>query len=370
MTGTLTAGAVSLPPLTSIGEDDLEALARGAAVLGTGGGGDPYIGRLLAAQALRDHGPVELVAPAELPDDAQVFPVAMMGAPTVMVEKTPSVERIGYAVAALAEHLGVTPTHIACIEAGGVNSTFPLVAAAQLGLPLVDGDGMGRAFPELQMVLPTLHGIAATPMSIGDEKGNVGLLTSVDNYWAESLARSLTITMGCAAIISNYAMRGAQARESLVAGTLSMCTRIGRRVEQVRAEHGDAVGAVADEIGGRVLHTGKVVDVVRRTTTGFARGTAVVSGAAGELLLEFQNEHLVALRDGVVQVTTPDLIVVLDTDSGEPVTTEALRFGHRVSVLAAPADERWHSPAGIALVGPRYFGYDTDPVRFDAGELP
>jgi hypothetical protein len=56
---------------------------------------------------------------------------------------------------------------------------------------------------------------------------------------------------------------------------------------------------------------------------------------------------------------------VLDTDTGEPVTTEALRYGHRVSVVSAPCDERWHSPAGIELVGPRYFGYEVDPVRFD-----
>jgi uncharacterized protein len=371
----------TLPERLTIGEDDLEALARGAAVLGTGGGGDPYVGRLLAAQALREHGPVPLVSVADLPDDAQVFPVAMMGAPTVMVEKTPSTERIGATVATLAAHLGVTPTHVACIEAGGVNSTFPLVAAAQLGLPVVDGDGMGRAFPELQMVLPTLAGITCTPMSIADEKGNVGVLHAVDNHAAEALARSLTITMGCSAIISNYVMTGAQAREALVPGTLSLCTRIGHRVEQVRAQHGDPVAAVAAELGGRVLHTGKVVDVARRTVTGFARGTAVVSGpapmadpasrsAAGDLVLEFQNEHLMAVRDGVVQVTTPDLIIVLDADTGEPVTTEALRFGHRVTVVAAPTDERWHSPGGIALVGPRYFGYDTDPVRFDAREQP
>src|SRR3712207_4717927 len=161
----------------------------------------------------------------------------MMGAPTVMVEKIPSAEQVGSAVTALAQYLGRTATHVACIEAGGVNSTIPFVAAAQLGLPVVDGDGMGRAFPELQMVLPTLSGIAATPMSIADEKGNVGVLTTVDNRSAESLARSLTITMGCAAIISNYAMTGAQARESLVAGTLSLCARIGHRLAQVRAEH-------------------------------------------------------------------------------------------------------------------------------------
>ncbi|MEJ3658651.1 DUF917 domain-containing protein [Actinomycetes bacterium KLBMP 9759] len=351
---------------TEIGLDDLEALARGAAVLGTGGGGDPYIGRLLAAQAIREHGPVALVRPADLPDDACVLPVAMMGAPTVMVEKTPATERVGYAVTALAEHLGVAPTHIACIEAGGLNSTFPLIAAAQLGLPVVDGDGMGRAFPELQMVLPTLYGIAATPMSIADEKGNVGLLTTIDNRSSESLARALTITMGCSALISNYAMRGDQARECLVDGTLSLCVRIGRAVAGARAAHGDPVGAATRELGGRVLHSGKVTDVARRTTTGFARGTAVVSGPAGGLTLEFQNEHLVAAREGTVEVTTPDLIVVLDTDTGEPITTEALRFGHRVTVLAAPCDERWHSAGGIALTGPRYFGYGTDPVRWDA----
>jgi DUF917 family protein len=144
--------------------DDMAALARGAAVLGTGGGGDPYIGRLLAEQALRASGPIEVVAIDQLPDDACVIPVGMMGAPTVMVEKIPSAEQVGTAVTALARYLGRTATHVACIEAGGVNSTIPFVAAAQLGLPLIDGDGMGRAFPELQMVLPTLFDVAATPM--------------------------------------------------------------------------------------------------------------------------------------------------------------------------------------------------------------
>ncbi|HEY0812923.1 MAG TPA: DUF917 domain-containing protein [Pseudonocardia sp.] len=353
--------------LAEVTVHDLPALARGAAVLGTGGGGDPYVGRLLAEQALREYGPVTLVAPADLPPDAGVVPVAMMGAPTVMVEKTPSVELIGHAVTALTRHLGITPTHIACIEAGGVNSTIPIVAAAQLGLPLVDGDGMGRAFPELQMVLPTLEGIAATPMSIADEKGNTGVLSTVDNHWSESLARSLTITMGCSAIISNYVMTGAQAARALAAGTLSLCTAIGRAVEEARARLEDPVDAVRAALGGRVVHTGKVVDVARRTTTGFARGEATITGPDGALTLNFQNEHLVAWRDGEPIVTTPDLIVVLDSDTGEPVTTEQLRFGHRVCVLAAPADERWQSPGGIALVGPRYFGYDTDPVRWNGG---
>ena len=349
-----------------ITEDDLDDIARGAAILGTGGGGDPYIGRLLAASAVREYGAVPLVPLADLDDDAVVLPVAMMGAPTVMVEKLPSAEQVGLAARTLAAYLGRELTHIACAEAGGVNSLIPVVAAAQLGLPLVDADGMGRAFPELQMVLPTLYGISATPMSIADEKGNRGVLDTIDNRWAERLARSATIDMGCSAMISNYAMSGAQARESLVPGTLSLCAELGALVRAARTAHEDPVARVITRLRGRKLFTGKVIDVARRTTTGFARGEARLSGmdddTGSELVLRFQNEHLVAELDGAVLASVPDLICTLDRESGDAITTEGLRYGQRVCVLAAPSDPRWHTPEGIALAGPRYFGYDIDPI--------
>ena len=84
--------------MREIGERELEDLAIGAAVLGTGGGGNPYIGKLLAKRAIREHGPVTLVSVDEVPDEALVVPSAMMGAPTVMVEKLPSADQISVAV--------------------------------------------------------------------------------------------------------------------------------------------------------------------------------------------------------------------------------------------------------------------------------
>lgn len=346
--------------------EDMVPLARGAAILGTGGGGDPHVGRLLAEQALRLRGPVELVDVDEVPEDGCAVTVGMMGAPTVMVEKLPSVAQVGEAVTDLARYLGREVTHIACCEAGGVNSTLPFVAAAELGLPLIDGDGMGRAFPELQMVLPTLAGVQATPMSIRDEKGNAGIFDTVTNRWAETLARSATIDMGCSAIIALYAMNGAQLQAGFAKNTLQLCIDLGRVVTQARESHEDPVEAVTKRLQGQLLHRGKVVDVARRTQTGFARGEARIAGLGPDdpdMVLHFQNEHLIAEIDDRVVATTPDLIIVLDSETGEPITTEALRFGSRVSVLAAPCDPRWHSPEGIALVGPRYFGYDMDPVR-------
>ncbi|KTR38563.1 hypothetical protein NS263_12995 [Curtobacterium oceanosedimentum] len=348
---------------------DCSALARGAAVLGTGGGGDPYIGRLLAEAAVREHGAVPVVQVEDLPDDAVVLNVAMIGAPTVMVEKLPSGAQFAEAIRSLATHLGVTPTHVACIEVGGVNSTSPIVAAAELGLPLVDGDGMGRAFPEVQMVLPTLSGISATPMALADEKGNTAVFATVDNRWAERLARTATVEMGCSAITAQYAMSGAELKQSYVRGSLSLSVAIGEALVDARAANEDPVVAVAAVLGGTVVFEGKVADVERKTVTGFARGTARIAGSGSdtglEAVLRFQNEHLLVEVAGSVRTTTPDLIVTLDAETGEPITTEGLRFGARVRIVTAPADPRWHTPAGLALAGPRYFGYDTPAVRHD-----
>ncbi|MFF2276042.1 DUF917 domain-containing protein [Agromyces sp. NPDC058126] len=344
---------------------DIPGLARGAAVLGTGGGGDPYIGALLATQALRAHGDVTVVGLDELPDDAVVLTVAMMGAPTVMVEKLPSLDEVTAPVHALGAYLRRPVTHIACAEVGGVNSTIPIAAAAALGLPLLDADGMGRAFPELQMVLPTLSGITASPLAFSDEKGNVGVLHTVDNGWTERIARVACVEMGCSVMISGFSMSGVQAREALVPDSLSLCVEIGRTIASARDEKVDPVDAVVALLGGRELFAGKVVDVQRATTTGFARGRARIDGADASLELSFQNEHLIAELDGRALATTPDLIMVLEHDTGEPITTEALRYGQRVRVISAPSDERWHSAEALAMVGPGYFGYELPAHRFD-----
>ena len=70
----------------------------------------------------------------------------------------------------------------------------------------------------------------------------------------------------------------------------------------------------------------------------------------------------VGRRDGRIVVTTPDLICLLDSVSGEAIGTESLRYGQRVSVIALPAPAILRTPKGIEHVGPRAFGHDTDYV--------
>lgn len=352
--------------IREIGAADMEDIAIGGAVLGTGGGGDPYVGKLMAQQAIRKHGPVRLVDVSELADDALVVPVCMMGAPTVMTEKLPQGDELMNAFTALEKVMGRKIDAVLCGEAGGVNSTTPFVVAASAGLPLVDGDGMGRAFPELQMVTFTLSGVSATPMVLCDDKGNSLVLDTVSNGWTERLARAATIEMGGSALLAFYPMSGKIAKEAVVRGTLSLCAEIGETLRKARAHHNDPVTALADLLGAQILFHGRVVDIDRRTEGGFARGTAKLGGVEEyrdqELRLDFQNEFLIAERDGTLLATTPDLITVVEADSGDPVTTDSLRYGQRLYTLAFPCNPLWRTPEGIALVGPRYFKYDADYV--------
>jgi uncharacterized protein len=349
--------------------DDLDDVATGAAVLGTGGGGDPYIGKLMAKQAMAQRGPVRLIDVDELADDALVVPAAMMGAPTVMVEKLPRGDELTVAFKKLEAYLGRTIDAVLCGEAGGLNSTTPFIVAAETGLPLVDGDGMGRAFPELQMVSFTMYGVPATPMVMADDKGNSVVLNTIDNRWTERLARAATIEMGGSALIAFYAMDGVTAKRSVLRGTVSKALDIGRALREAHAEKRDGVEAVRHHLGAHRLFDGKIVDVSRRTVGGFARGEAVIEGLDGyadqRCRIEFQNEFLVARTDDRVLATTPDLITILDADDGNPITTESLRFGFRVTVLGIACDPQWRSDAGLELVGPAYFGYDIPYVPIE-----
>lgn len=345
-------------------EKDLDFVAIGAAILGAGGGGDPHIGKLMAKQAIREHGPVRLISAEELDDDALVIPSAMMGAPAVMLEKLPSGAEPEFAFRSLEQFMGRKAAAVLPIEAGGLNSCIPIYTAAVLGLPLVDGDGMGRAFPELPMVTFSVGGVSATPMALVDEKGNKIIIETVTNDWSEVFARSLTVAMGLASMISIYPMDGATCKKFVVDGTISLAAQIGRKIVESNRSEASPADGIIEVTRGHKLFEGKIVDVVRDLTSGFVRGTVTLEGIEADrgqtFQIDFQNENLIARREGKPVALTPDLITVIDRESGLPITTENLRYGRRGIVLGMPCDSFWRTEAGLAQVGPRYFKYDVD----------
>jgi len=354
---------------------DLEYLAVGAAILGTGGGGDPFIGKLMAQKAITDHGPVTLITADELDDDALVIPTGMMGAPTVLIEKIPQGMEGVRALRVIEERLGRRATATTPIECGGVNSQIPFVVAARAGLPVLDGDGMGRAFPELQMETFHVYGLHGSPAVVVDELGATALLDTPDNFQMEWIARGITIRMGGSAMLVDYPMSGADYKRTAVPGTVSMGLAIGEAVASAHSRGQHPIEAVCmatrDSIygAGVPLFTGKVIDVERRTREGFAVGRVVFQGLGEEhgsrLVIDFQNEDLVAIKDDEPVATVPDLICVLDTETGTAITTERLRYGQRATVIGIPTPEIMRSEAALRVWGPQAFGYDIPFVPLE-----
>jgi DUF917 family protein len=355
---------------------DLPDLARGAAFLGTGGGGNPYVGRLMVERAMRDTGRnLEVLDLNELPDDALVIPTAMMGAPTCIVEKLPEGMEAAASLRRLEQHIGKIAYATMPIEAGGVNSMIPLVVAMRLGIPVVDGDGMGRAFPELQHETFHIYGVSGTPMVVTNDHHNQVIIESGHNADMEWYARGVAIRMGGVAYIAEYPMDGATAKRVSIAGTIGYGLKIGRAIRYAREHHLDPFDHLIESLAGttyspaKVIFTGKIVEVFRRTEGGFARGAVKLQDLADEtriLDVDFQNENLIAKVGNEVLAIVPDLICVLDAETAEPITTEELRYGQRVKVMAVSVPEIMRTPAALEVWGPRYFGYDVDYVPITA----
>src|SRR5258707_13436531 len=93
-------------PLREITLDDIESLAVGAWVLGTGGGGSPYLG-LFNMRALYKGGHrVQLMSGEDLLDDDWIAAGANIGAPLVRQERLTDSRPLAGAVGLLEEHTG------------------------------------------------------------------------------------------------------------------------------------------------------------------------------------------------------------------------------------------------------------------------
>ncbi len=349
-------------------ETTVRPYARGCAVLGGGGGGDPGIALEAALHEIGLHGPVAVLDVDEVPDDGIIMPCALVGAPTVVAEKLWNGDEALWLRDQLEEVTGKRVRALMVAEIGGVNGVMPVACAARLGLPLVDADGMGRAYPHVNQMALHLRGVSGTPCVVVDVHGNVVVLLTTDNQWLDTVIRSVVAACGGLCVAALYPMGVAEMRDAALRGSVSRALRIGAAADGALD---DPIVAVCDEAGATELIRGRIVDVERRTSGGAVHGSFVtvdVDDPAGRMVrVEFQHENLVALSEGAVLVTAPDVITVLDAHTGAAISNERLRYGQRVAVIAFPCDEVWRTGAGLRLGGPAAFGLDVPYVPVEEG---
>jgi DUF917 family protein len=350
--------------------EDIEMIAIGAGILGTGGGGNPYRGMIRTQMQLDLGRTISIVRLDDLADDALVVPMGGMGAPTIGLEKIGRGDEGMTAVRELEKFMGFTAAATVPIEVGGGNSFAPMIAAAMLGIPTVDADGMGRAFPEGSMISFYFDGIAPSPCVMVDSQHQKILLQNLpDTKTAERIMRSICVQLGGSAMVADEPIPVRKLRQTAIPNTLTLAHTIGQAVKEAQARGSNAVDAVCDAAHGRVLFAGKIADVDRRVERGYNFGTLRLVGLdayrGSQAVIELQNEFLICRVDDEQVAIVPDLITLVDTDRGEPITTEIVRYGLRATVIGIPAPPQLTTEQALQWVGPRAFGYDLPYVPFD-----
>ena len=359
---------------TVIGHEDVADLCRGSVFLATGGGGDPYISQILVTEALKRHGPVELFALGDLPDDALVVAVGEVGAPSISLEQLPNGDECLTVIDRFEEFTRQKISHLVSFEVGGANSVIPLITAAARGIPLIDGDGMARALPEAQMMTFAIEGVKPSPAVAVDYSGGCVFFNVNNSKLYERQIRSYAMSMGGMVFSAEHPMTAEQARRAIVGGTISFALRLGRLLREQRGNAAAVAGPLASLFADsdygvfRHLYTGKVVDIQRKTVGGFDVGEAVLESTDGDqppLHLSIKNEFLLARLGERVVASVPDLITMVDHETSTPINAERVAYGQRVSVFGIGCPPHYRSEKALRVVNPRAFGFDLDYVPLE-----
>ncbi|GHE46052.1 hypothetical protein GCM10017673_55060 [Streptosporangium violaceochromogenes] len=326
--------------------DDVADLGLGAVLLGSGGGGRTTAAERLLRRILRTRGPLRVTAAADLPATDSVACVGAVGSSTVMVERLPGGEEFARAARFLERHLARPLAAVQPLEIGGVNGLLGVAAAAWLDLPLVDGDAMGRAFPRLdQTVLAGGPGPAVAALS--DPTGNVVVLECRDDASVERVVRAALPALGTwAAVALHHGDAGWYAQNS-IAGSVSRALTLGSLLRRAHDDPGRREEFLR-AAGASVIFHGRVLQVLRDRAADHIGGTASIQHAAEPartLRLEFANEYILALDDGLVTARVPDVICVLDARTWRAVAVEDIVAQQVVEVLRLPAPGEWTHPA-------------------------
>lgn len=331
--------------------ENVEAMAVGAGILGSGGGGNPYYELEIAKYELGKVGQAPVISVDDLADDDLVLPMGFMGAPLVSQEKLPNGREFLLIFEQFKRHFGKFPRAILSAEIGGANALAPIVASCRSGIPILDGDLLGRAFPQLQMASTNLFGVSCAPSFMADSLDNTMIVNATDANKLEEIARHITVACGSSLAIGMYVMTGKQAKQAVIRGSVSKTIELGN----IALAKGDYLNQLCKATGGQIIGRGMITDINQTINNGFLEGVVIITGREEAIKITYQNEYLAAYQKGKLTTCTPDIITIFDEESATPLLSDTLIYGLRVAVISFPSDKIWYTPEGLKLVGPEAF---------------
>lgn len=315
---------------------DIDTLALGCDLLGSGGGGSTSAARLIAAHHLADRPPVRLLG--DVDPSVPVACVGAMGSAVVMLESLPGPSVFVRAVHKLEERHGRIDA-IMPLEVGGVNGVLAALIASALDRPLVDADPMGRAFTLIHRTVLALT-VPLTTLAFAGATGGSACFQASDGQQLERMVRSILPSVGGWAAIACHAGDAGTIVGNAVKGSVSRALGLGRALAEAMAGHPEAFESYP---GLRIVLDGTIVEVTRRPGVTVAAVASLQSGRARSAVrIDFANEFVAVYVGGELAASAPDIICVLDEATWQPLSVDTLGPHQRVRIVVidAPAELR------------------------------
>lgn len=351
--------------------EDVQLMAIGTGYLGSGGGGDASIGEVALLSAMRNGVKVPLVDMNELDNDDYVIMVGYGGMPSVLNERLLSSLSGPAAMktlkqmleAKLEEQTGVARhVNIAAavpIEIGGANGLLSALQAAVWGIPIANADTMGRAFPLPHMNTANIYGkIDHHQVALASDQGLVVQVSGDDLKACEPEIFGNIAAHGGAMFVALMPMKVIEAKQHCLLNTFSSAIKIGRMVRDglQRKAPLEAVlsEALEDTIydGCEKLFSGTIVNYSPISDGHHNSGSIVIRDLDGDLCeVYFKNECLLATKNGKPIAITPDIIALVNPDTGLAIGSSAdYHVGLRVEVIRIGAPEALKTPKALAIL--------------------
>ncbi|GAA0853227.1 DUF917 domain-containing protein [Aliiglaciecola litoralis] len=249
-----------------------------------------------------------------------------------------------------------------------------LMVSSEKGIPVLDAGITGRAVPEVQQSIPWINGIASIPTAIVTQWGDEIIIKhALDEYRVEDIGRAIAVASGGAATITMTPMSGKELEKGIIAGNLSEAILLGKTVRQAKEMSNDPIDALLKVTNGYKLFQGIVTKSDEKGDRGFnwvdvqLTGTKEFAGHSYKIFVK--NENIVGWLDGKLDAISPDYIYNLDPKTGESTPEGGSIGGYpltkEVVILGVAAHAQWRSEKGIALMGPRHFGFDFDFIPIE-----
>ena len=328
-----------------VNEKLAEAAVLGGAFFGGGGGGDLKLGLKYANLAI-ELGEVVIVDIDSVSEGKYVATASMVGAPAAKERYLLPVHEIK-STELFMDVVKAPLGGLISSENGGYSTINGWIQSAVLEIPIVDAPADGRAHPTGIMGSMGLHKIPdyisiQTAVGGSKERGRyVEVVVKGSLERATKIIREAAVQAGGLVAVTRNPVSPEYVKENAAVGAISQAIEVGKIIQENMSDVEQMVEKIIGYLGGgKVIDRGKVEQVILETKGGFDIGKVIVKGNNdAKYEITFWNEFMtVEDSEGKIYGAFPDLIVMINLQTGLPLTSAEIRQGDKVILLVIPKE--------------------------------